>query len=123
MTRPLTGPRTRPLRLGAVLAGALLLLSAGTAASVAEPGHRSGGPRNWVGTWAAVPTATPESATPVLKDDTVRQVVHTSVGGDRVRLRLNPAYDSGDLLHPDDAGMAAMADAVPTRLFRPGKGR
>ena len=29
-----------------------------------------------------------------------------------------PAYDSGDHLHPNDAGMAAMADAVPLRLFR-----
>ena len=27
-------------------------------------------------------------------------------------LRLNPAYDSGDHLHPDDAGYQAMADAV-----------
>jgi lysophospholipase L1-like esterase len=33
-------------------------------------------------------------------------------------LRLNPAYDSGDHLHPNDAGMAAMAGAVPLRLFR-----
>jgi lysophospholipase L1-like esterase len=34
------------------------------------------------------------------------------------RLRLNPAYDSGDHLHPNDAGMAAMAAAVPLGLFR-----
>ena len=33
-------------------------------------------------------------------------------------LRLLPAYDSGDHLHPNDVGMAAMADAVPLRLFR-----
>jgi lysophospholipase L1-like esterase len=33
-------------------------------------------------------------------------------------LRLNPAYDSGDHLHPNDAGMAAMAGAVPLRYFR-----
>ena len=32
--------------------------------------------------------------------------------------RLRPAYDSGDHLHPNDAGMAAMARAVPLRLFR-----
>ncbi|WP_151770519.1 SGNH/GDSL hydrolase family protein [Streptomyces abyssomicinicus] len=32
--------------------------------------------------------------------------------------RLLPAYDSGDGLHPNDAGMKAMADAVPLRLFR-----
>ncbi|MDI6100578.1 SGNH/GDSL hydrolase family protein [Actinoplanes sp. NEAU-A12] len=32
--------------------------------------------------------------------------------------RLAAAYDSGDHLHPNDAGMAAMAAAVPLRLFR-----
>ncbi|MBB2944643.1 lysophospholipase L1-like esterase [Actinoplanes lutulentus] len=32
--------------------------------------------------------------------------------------RLNPAYDSGDHLHPNAAGMAAMAAAVPVRWFR-----
>ncbi|GIM95343.1 SGNH/GDSL hydrolase family protein [Paractinoplanes toevensis] len=33
-------------------------------------------------------------------------------------IRLNPAYDSGDHLHPNDTGMAAMAAAVPLRFFR-----
>ena len=33
-------------------------------------------------------------------------------------LRLLPAYDSGDHLHPSDKGMAAMADAVPEHLVR-----
>ncbi|MEU4693478.1 SGNH/GDSL hydrolase family protein [Actinoplanes sp. NPDC023714] len=32
-------------------------------------------------------------------------------------LRMLPAYDSGDHLHPNDAGMSAMADAIPLRLF------
>jgi len=27
-------------------------------------------------------------------------------------------YDSGDHLHPNDAGMQAMANAIPLRLFR-----
>jgi lysophospholipase L1-like esterase len=31
---------------------------------------------------------------------------------------LRAEYDSGDHLHPNDAGMAAMADAVPLHLFR-----
>lgn len=31
--------------------------------------------------------------------------------------RVLPAYDSGDHLHPNDAGMQAMADAVPLELF------
>ncbi|NUR83859.1 MAG: SGNH/GDSL hydrolase family protein, partial [Nonomuraea sp.] len=31
---------------------------------------------------------------------------------------LDPAYDSGDHLHPNDAGMKAMADTVDLRLLR-----
>jgi lysophospholipase L1-like esterase len=31
--------------------------------------------------------------------------------------RMLPAYDSGDHLHPNDAGMQAMANAIPLRLF------
>jgi lysophospholipase L1-like esterase len=29
-----------------------------------------------------------------------------------------PAFDSGDHLHPSDAGYQAMADAIDLRLFR-----
>jgi lysophospholipase L1-like esterase len=31
--------------------------------------------------------------------------------------RLNPAYDSGDHLHPNDAGYRAMGNAIPLKLF------
>jgi hypothetical protein len=34
-------------------------------------------------------------------------------------LRLNPAYDSGDRLHPNDAGYQAMADAINLDMLRP----
>jgi lysophospholipase L1-like esterase len=34
--------------------------------------------------------------------------------------RMLPAYDSGDHLHPNDAGYQAMANAVDLRLFRSG---
>lgn len=34
-------------------------------------------------------------------------------------LQLNPAYDSGDHLHPSDAGSKAMADAIELRLLLP----
>lgn len=33
-------------------------------------------------------------------------------------LRLRPAYDCGDHLHPNDAGYLAMGDAVPLNFFR-----
>jgi hypothetical protein len=32
-------------------------------------------------------------------------------------LRLNPAYDSGDHLHPDDAGYQAMANAIDLEML------
>ena len=34
-------------------------------------------------------------------------------------LRLNPAYDSGDRLHPNDAGYQAMADAIDLPMLLP----
>ena len=35
-------------------------------------------------------------------------------------LRLNPAYDCGDHLHPNDAGYQAMADAISLDMLVPG---
>jgi lysophospholipase L1-like esterase len=32
--------------------------------------------------------------------------------------KLLPLYDSGDHLHPNDAGYQAMANAIDLRLFR-----
>ena len=32
--------------------------------------------------------------------------------------RLLPAYDSGDHLHPNDAGYQAMANAIDLKLFK-----
>jgi lysophospholipase L1-like esterase len=37
-------------------------------------------------------------------------------------LRLNPAYDSGDHLHPNDAGYQAMADAINLDMLLPRQG-
>ena len=39
-----------------------------------------------------------------------------------VPTRLQPLYDSGDDLHPNDAGYKAMGDAIDLKLFRNGKG-
>ena len=35
-------------------------------------------------------------------------------------LRLNPAYDSGDHLHPNDLGYQVMADAISLQMLLPG---
>jgi lysophospholipase L1-like esterase len=37
--------------------------------------------------------------------------------------RLLPLYDSGDHLHPNDAGYAAMGDAIDLKLFKNGDDR
>jgi lysophospholipase L1-like esterase len=74
----------------AVLAGAALLLTGATVADATPPSH-------WVGTWASVPTRTPETATPVLADETIRQVVHTSVAGSELRLRLTNEFGTTEL--------------------------
>ncbi|MFC4855384.1 SGNH/GDSL hydrolase family protein [Actinophytocola glycyrrhizae] len=69
----------------AVLAGAAVLLTGASVADAAPPAH-------WVGTWASVPTQTPPTATPTLTDETIRQVVHTSVAGSDLRLRLTNEF-------------------------------
>ncbi|MBB4909601.1 SGNH/GDSL hydrolase family protein [Actinophytocola algeriensis] len=69
----------------AVLAGAAVLLTGASVADATPPAH-------WVGTWASVPTQTPATATPTLADETIRQVVHTSVAGSEVRLRLTNEF-------------------------------
>ncbi|WP_426190873.1 SGNH/GDSL hydrolase family protein [Massilia sp. DWR3-1-1] len=44
----------------------------------------------WAGTWGAGPAGPPlDSATAVLNSQTLRLIVHTSVGGSRVRIRLS----------------------------------
>ena len=51
----------------------------------------------WTATWAAAPTTVPPGTPLTLADQTVRQVVHTSVGGDRIRLRLTNEFGTAPL--------------------------
>ncbi len=54
------------------------------------------GDRGWVGTW----TASPQRASSPLQinGQTLRQIVHTSIGGDGVRIRLSNVYDTTDIV-------------------------
>lgn len=81
-----------PKRLSVILLSVLLLLC-GLAATSATARPLP----TWVGTWASVPTATPPSGTREVADVTVRQVVHASVGGDQLRLRLTNEFGSAPL--------------------------
>jgi lysophospholipase L1-like esterase len=53
---------------------------------------------SWVGTWATAPTEVPEARVEQLEDVTVRQVVHTSIGGDQARLRLTNEFGDEPLV-------------------------
>jgi lysophospholipase L1-like esterase len=74
----------------------LLALASGAAiAAVAAPSPAeasSSSSEGRVGTWAAVPTTVPPSALMTLENQTVRHVVHTSTGGDQVRIRLTNEF-------------------------------
>jgi lysophospholipase L1-like esterase len=82
----------RSLTTAAVTVLALSGMVIGTVV-VAKDRHDDG---HWVGTWSASPQAV---AAPVLiNGQTVRQIVHTSLGGDRVRVRFSNAYGASALV-------------------------
>jgi lysophospholipase L1-like esterase len=66
---------------------ALLVLVASPLA-LARDGDRDS---HWVGTWATAPLAQAPGPTVNVANQTLRQIVHISVGGDRVRVRVSNA--------------------------------
>ena len=92
--------RSRWLALGRT---ALALLASGTftvagLAQVSEAGERNAN-EHWVGTWSNAlhqpDLGVPGLANPGFDNQTLRQIVHTSVGGPRVRVRLSTFGASG----------------------------
>jgi lysophospholipase L1-like esterase len=79
-----------------------------------------GGGQVWVATWGASPVAPlPANTTnPGFTNQTVRMVVHTSLGGNEVRVRLSNAFGSESLvigaahvaIHSKDASIASGTD-------------
>ena len=51
--------------------------------------------RHWVGTWAAA--MTPAKTAQQFKDQTIREIVHTSIGGSSVRIRLSNTFGTQPL--------------------------
>ena len=65
---------------------------------------------HWVGTWGAAPspqleTAEMEKQKLVFHDQTLREIVHVSIGGDTVRIRLSNAFGA----QPVEIGAAHLA--------------
>lgn len=82
--------RPRPV---AILVVALFSLSAGGPLARGDEGR-------WVGTWAAAPQLTEANnmpPAPGLADATLRQVVHVSLGGRRMRVRFSNAFGTRPL--------------------------
>src|SRR5262249_43276801 len=86
-------------------AGGSLFLSALFAAVFALPLYTLSGQNpiaeHWVGTWSAAAApqiSEPGAPMPVsFKNRTLRQIVHTSIGGDRVRIVFNNAFGTAPL--------------------------
>ena len=85
----------------------------------AAPTTTDGG---WVGTWGAAPQLTePKNLPPApgLSDSTLRQTVHVSIGGSRLRVRFSNAFGSG----PVEITAAAVAAAGDRGAIRPDSSR
>ncbi|BCY07087.1 GDSL-type esterase/lipase family protein [Actinoplanes sp. L3-i22] len=87
----------------ALLAGSAGAVTAGLAAPTAAT---AAAPSSWVHTWTAMPQLTEPGNLPpapftgpdaVLVDTTLRQTVHTSIGGKRLRVRISNAFGTTDL--------------------------
>jgi lysophospholipase L1-like esterase len=89
--------KPRRCSLATASASVLALTAVVLATSViATERHDDSDGAHWVGTWSASPQ---EVAEPIqLNGQTVRQIVHTSLGGQRVRVRLSNAYGATGLV-------------------------
>jgi lysophospholipase L1-like esterase len=66
-----------------------ILLFAGMVGACSRGGEI---PEKWVGTWAAAPQAVMPGTLETFKDQQVRLIVHTSIGGSQVRIHLSNEY-------------------------------
>ena len=106
---------------------ALLVLAFASAALAAAPAH-------WVATWGASPApqmadaAQMQAANLRYENQTLREIVHVSLGGDTVRVRLSNAYGKETVevgaahiaLRAKGSGIAAGSDRALTFSGRPG---
>jgi hypothetical protein len=89
-------------------------------------------PDNWVGTWMAAPQLVEPAnlpSAPGFTDDTfLRQVIHVSLGGTRIRVRVSNEFGTAPLLvavahvaRPEAAGAAAIQPETDRALAFQGK--
>jgi lysophospholipase L1-like esterase len=93
-----SGRKWRLVCASAALAVALpVLVSSGNSAAQQDGLAGSTAPREWVGSWAAALTgAEPTGISRTgFTDQSIRMMVHLSVGGERVRVRLSNVFGEG----------------------------
>jgi lysophospholipase L1-like esterase len=103
----------------------ILALASGTAiaaAALPAPAQAHGRADGWTATWAAAPTTIPPGTPLELADQTVRQVVHTSLGGDRLRIRLTNEFGTTPL-HVGEVHVAIRSGTGADTDARPGTDR
>lgn len=111
--------RSRPLRRLRAAAIAAITVAGVLTATVPPPAYAATAPHaagsSWVGTWAAGPTTVPPTSTVAFEDQTLRQVVHVSLGGDSLRVRLSNEFGDAPLL-VGAAHVARGVDGHPERI-------
>ena len=91
----------------------------GALVAIAAPSQPDG---SWVGTWGAAPQLTePRNLPPApgLSGSTLRQIVHVSIGGSRLRVRFSNAFGPD----PAEITAAAVATAGDPGAIRPDSSR
>lgn len=78
---------------------AIVAVIGNLAAPVVQAEENTSG-RRWVATWGASPMQPGTAFAPSrsFENQTIRQIVHTSIGGSKVRVRLSNQYGPGDLI-------------------------
>ncbi len=121
---PLTAKETS--RLGSSIRSAVLIAAFVFASTLSNASAAHAEEQSWVGTWMASPQPTwkPDFALPTkipqsVKDQTIRQVVRISLGGDRVRLVFSNTYGDQPLkIGAAGVGLAGENGAVEPATIR-----
>ncbi|GAB7189607.1 SGNH/GDSL hydrolase family protein [Kineococcus sp. NUM-3379] len=99
----------RPVRAALALVAAAGLALSGTSPATAAPERRPAAQQEWVGAWAASPQRLPAEAA-LTGQITLRQLVHPTLGGSQVRIRLANTFGDAPLV----VTKATVARAVST---------
>ena len=68
----------------------------------------------WVATWTASPQSSEPGLIPDLNNQTIRMIIHPTVGGNQLRIRLSNAYGTQSLLIGDAHVAVSASPFIPT---------